>query len=397
MGLALTGIGRSAPADATPRPACIVLWMNGGPSQLDTWDPKPGTRNGGEFKAIDTAVRGVRIAEHLPRLAASMEDLLLVRSVSSREGNHTRARYLLHTGNVQQPSVVHPSIGAMVARELGDPTDDLPPFVSIGGPSIGPGILGVSYTPLVVQDPQSPVENLTPRTPIADGRSRNRRALLEDLSDGFARSHPDPRVDGTISTTRRTWRFMDSARLAAFDLEQEPARLRDAYGRSDFGQGCLMARRLVESGVPFVEVSLDGWDTHDDNFSRTRTLCRDLDPAFATLIADLKERDMLTRTLIVCMGEFGRTPRISRRGGRDHFPDAFSVVLAGARIRTGQVLGATTADGSKVAGTAVEVGDLFATMARALDLDPATTYTSAQGRPIKLASGRPIPEALREG
>src|SRR4051812_6712066 len=257
--------------------ACILLWMGGGPSQFETFDPKPDHANGGETKAIDTAVPGVRIAAGWEQTAKAMKDVALIRSMTNREGNHQRATYQLHTGYAPTGTVKHPAFGSVAASELGDPKFDLPHIVSIGGPPVGAGLLGVAYEPFVVQSPERPPANAT--VPVAADRFQRRLGLLGRLeADGFARAGGADRVKEHAALYRQTAGMVLSPRMRAFDLEGEDSALRDAYGRTPFGQGCLLARRLVETGVTFVEVRTNGWDTHQQVFERVGTLAGQVDP-----------------------------------------------------------------------------------------------------------------------
>jgi uncharacterized protein (DUF1501 family) len=385
-------------APATPHAAataCIVLWLNGGPSHLDTFDPKPGTPTGGPFKAIKTRAPSIQLSQHLPLLAESADKIAVVRGMSSREGSHQRGRYLLHTGYSPNPTVVHPALGAWVSSQLGDPNGDIPAFVSIAGPSAAGGILGVQNGPFVVMQAGTLPQNASHALGVGDGRFERRRAGLEMLEQKFATETGDIKVDGRRQVYAKAERLMASPHIQAFDLSGEPAAARAAYGDSDFGRGCMTARRLLESGVKFVEVQLDGWDTHKDNFNRTTALMAQLDPAISALIHDLDQRKMLQKTLIVCLGEFGRTPKINGNEGRDHFPDAWSAVLAGGGIRGGYVHGQTSPDGTKVVSGQVSVPNLFATAATQLGLNPDASAMSPIGRPIGVTdNGSPVKELV---
>jgi hypothetical protein len=381
-------------ADVPPAKAraCILLWQNGGPSHIDTFDPKPGRATGGPFKAIQARAPGMRLSEHLPRLAERGDKVALVRSMSSKEGNHTRAQYLVHTGYAPNPTVVHPSLGGWVSARLGDPArSDLPAFVSIGGASFGAGFLGVENGPFVVQKAGAPPADVTRAAGVDAARFERRRAALDDMEERFAHATGDSKIQGRRQVYAKAVRLMNAPELDAFDLSAETEATKKGYGNTDFGRGCLVARRLVERGVKFVEVVLDGWDTHQNDFERTKALMGTLDPAFAALLEDLGVRHMLGSTLVACMGEFGRTPRINANDGRDHWPQAWSAVLAGGGIRGGVVHGATDEDGAKVVGRPTAVADLLATMSVALGLDPAHTETTPAGRPISVTdSGTPI-------
>ncbi len=389
--LKAAGEGRKS---AKPK-ACILLWMNGGPSHIDTFDPKPGTAMGGEFKAIKTSARGVQICEHLPHVAEQAKHLAIVRSMTSKEGNHDRGQYLMHTGYAPSGTLKHPSLGSWVSSELGNPDFELPNFVSIRGPSVGSGFLGVQHNPFAVQNPGRGVRNLAAAKDVDQTRFAARLEALQMLQDDFRTVSRSAAPANHDAVYRKATQMMRSPLVKAFDIAAEPAAVQKSYGDSDFGRGCLMARRLIETGVPFVEVTLDGWDTHIDNFTKTSLLMRDLDPAMATLLRELEERRLLEDTLVVWMGEFGRTPTISRADGRDHYPTAWSTVLAGGGIRGGQAYGATDETGAKVTRDAVTVPNYFATLATVLGMNPAKEAMSPVGRPIAISDGgTPIRELL---
>jgi uncharacterized protein (DUF1501 family) len=382
---------RRAAAEEAKRPAradaCIVLWLNGGPSHVDTFDPKPGTKGGGPFRAIATRAAGVKFAEHLPRLAEQAHRLAVVRGMTSLEGNHQRARFLAHTGYSPNPTVEHPALGAWVSARRADAHADLPAFVAVGGPSAGGGFLGVQRGPFIVPDAGAPPANVHPARRVDAPRLDDRRAALGFLEARFAAETDDPKVAARRAVYEEAAALMRSPHLGAFDLASEPEKTRQGYGDSDFGRGCLLARRLVEAGVKYVEVQLDGWDTHKDNFTRVQRKLGELDPAAAALLADLEARRLLDRTLVVVMGEFGRTPAINPDEGRDHHPKAWSVLLAGGGVRGGVVHGKTDAAGESVVEGATRVPDLFATMATQLGLDPDETVQTRVGRPIAVTDG----------
>ena len=397
----------SAPAGGPPprARACILLYMAGGPSHIDTFDPKPGRGVGGPFRAIPTSVTGLRVSEHLPRLAGLMKEMALVRSLTAKEGNHDRARHLMHTSYAPQGGADHPAFGALVAEAHEKPPADdaaapaaspsrLPGYVSIAGPGEDSGFLSAAYSPFPVKNPDRPVKHLTTAKGVDDERFQRRLALWRGLEDRFARG-----AGGAFARSRREVgeKAVDlmSAGVEAFDLSREPEAVHAAYGATKFGAGCLMARRLIEAGVPFVEVTLDGWDTHEDNFNRVKALSGTLDQAMSVLLQELAGRGLLATTLVAWMGDFGRTPRINERGGRDHFPAASSVLLAGGGIRGGQVVGATDEDGAEVRERPVTVPDLYRTIARATGLDADRMRVSPAGRPIKtVEAGHAIEELL---
>jgi hypothetical protein len=413
-------LAAAAAAHPARKRACILLWMNGGPSQMDTFDLKPGHRNGGPFKEIATAVPGIKISEYLPKVAARMKDLALIRSMSTKEADHTRASYYLRTGYQPLSAIQHPTMGSFLSKELGRNDSALPNFVSIAPVTFlspgayGPGFLGPEHAPLMIANAgffgQSrgysealKVQDLQPPREISEKQVLSRLELVKDMQTTFAADRPGIAAASHQAAYERAVRLMRTSASKAFNVEEEKSSLRDAYGRNLFGQGCLLARRLVERGVPFVEVTLsnvngafNGWDTHDRNFDQVKTLCRVLDPAWATLLRDLKERGLLDTTLVVWMGEFGRTPTINGQKGRDHWPNSWTTVLSGGGIKGGQVYGKTSADGMSVAEKPVSVPNFMATVCKALGLDPTRQNLSNVGRPIRLADAgaKPIKEVL---
>jgi hypothetical protein len=384
-GATFAGLGAFAGELRKQGRACILLWMSGGPSQFETLDPKPGAPNQGPTKAIATSVNGIHIAEHWPHLAGVMNEFAVIRSMTSKEGNHGRATYLLHTSYAPSGGIVHPGFGSLVAQQIGPGEFDLPSFVSISGPSAGPSFLGMRYAPFVVTDPNQPPDNLA--APVAKERLDRRLGLMNELEAPLARGGTGPLVQDHRTLYEQTARLVNSPRTQAFDLGHEPARTRDAYGRSAFGQGCLMARRLVEAGVTFIEVQSSGWDTHGNELPALKRLIPPVDQGTAALIADLKSRGMLERTLVIWMGEFGRTPRINLTAGRDHYPQAFNVALAGAGVCGGRVIGATDKEGVEVVERPVKVPDLFCTFCQALAINPRKENQSNVGRPLKIVEG----------
>jgi uncharacterized protein (DUF1501 family) len=395
-------------AGKKPAKACIVLWMSGGPSQTDTWDLKPGHKNGGPSKETATAVPGLRFSEHLKKLAAAAKDLGIIRGMTTKEGEHGRATQLLHTGQLPSPVVAYPALGSMLAKEIGDPEHDLPSYITIspggGGPmaDIGAGFLGPLYAPMAVSgisDNPNARANLTidylkSEKPVAASDQEMRRQLLAELQGDFEKKHGGAATKAHAASYRKAQKMIDTEARGGFRLDEEPAKLRDAYGRNRFGQGCLLARRLVERGVSFVEVALDGWDTHQNNFEMVKNLSEMVDPAFSTLLTDLKDRSMLANTLVVWMGEFGRTPLINNNSGRDHFPVAWSTVLAGAGVKGGQAVGSTGKDGVAVVERPVGAADFLATVIKAVGVDPAKENQTWEGRPIPLVKGGKALEEL---
>jgi hypothetical protein len=385
--------------------------MSGGPSQMDTFDLKPGHANGGTFKETATAAPGVRISEHLPLLAKEMNDLAIIRSLSTTEGEHGLATQLMHTGyQARNTAVRYPSIGSLLSKELGSDENDLPNFISLSPMQmVDAGFLGPNYAPLTVSgasdDPNAranlSLEDLKPPTGRDSKSLSDQFEILRFMQQSFGATSDAAKAHQ--ANYNKAMRMVQTQARKAFQLEEEKPELRDAYGRNRFGQGCLLARRLVERGVAFVEVALSGtpnngvgWDTHGDNFNAVRALSGILDPAFATLMKDLRERGLLDSTLVVWMGEFGRTPLINPQGGRDHFPIAWSVVLGGAGIKGGRAYGKTSPDGMEVTEGKVSVADLYATICRAVGIDPTKENISPEGRPIPIVDrgAKPIKELV---
>jgi hypothetical protein len=378
--------------------SCILLWMDGGPSHKDTFDLKPGTKDAGEFQPVPTSVPGIQISEHFPKFAQLMQHAAIIRGMSTSEGAHGRAKYYLHTGYKEgQGGLVYPSLGSIVSSELGRPEFPLPNFVSVGNRSYGSGFLGARHQPLVVNDPLKGVENLRP---FVDAKHFDGRlGLLEEMEQGFFRTYKAAAGTDHRTTYQRAVQLMQSKEAKAFDLSLEPAASREAYGGGKFGEGCLLARRLVEAGVSFVEVAMGGWDTHQTNFDRVKQLSAQVDPAMSALVRDLNDRGLLDSTLVVWMGEFGRTPRINSRGpkpGRDHYPRAWSSVLVGGGIRGGQVIGRTDKEGATVEDRPVSAIDFMATVCQVLGIDFTKRNTAASGRPVRLVDkgANPIKELV---
>ncbi len=375
------------------RKAAIMLWLGGGPSSIDMWDLKPDAPTGGPFRPMNTS-GDLQICEHLPLLAKQMEHLAVVRSMSTREADHTRGRYYMHTGFVPNPSVQHPGYGSVVAHELASTRPELgiPPFVAIGGDSVGPGFLGMSWAPFVVQS-NGNIRNRKPTIDVA--RFQQRLAALDLLEDGFERHARGQAAHDHRHVLTKAVDLMTSSQMNAFRVEQEPQELQTRYGDSNFGRSCLMARRLVEAGVPFVEVNFGGWDDHRNIFSSLQdSRLPILDQGFSALVEDLVSRGLWANTVVICMGEFGRTPTINADGGRDHFARAWSVVLGGAGIRGGQAVGQTSDDGTEIDAPAYASEDLMASVCHALDIGLEKKYPSRSGRPMKIAGGGSIIEPL---
>jgi uncharacterized protein (DUF1501 family) len=391
-----TLLARQAERSREPAQSIILLWLGGGPSQLETFDPHPDTRIAGGTKAIATAATAIQLAAGFDQLAGEMGSVALVRSMVSKEGDHERGTYLMKTGYRPDPTVEHPSIGAICCHELPVGRTDIPRHISILAgqwPSRG-GFLGGEFDAFQTGDPQGALPDVTAGVPAP--RDLARVADLEVLERTFARGRRS-RVDATLhrETLARARLMMSSEQLKAFDVSHEPATLRAEYGDTAFGRGCLAARRLTEVGVRCVEVTLDGWDTHVNNHSFQAGKVKILDPAFAALVRDLKSRNALDRTVVLCCGEFGRTPKINVTAGRDHWTNGFSLALAGGGLRGGLAVGATDPEGVRDPVRPVTIEDVHATVLAALGLDPAKENVApATSRPIKLSAGRPIGELL---
>jgi len=375
----------------------ITLWLAGGPSQLETWDPHPGTKIGGDAGAAATRIAGVTICDLFPRTAEQIHHLSVIRSLTSKEGDHERGTYFVKTGYRPDPTLKHPSLGAIATRELPDRNMEIPMHVSLlksQWPARG-GYLGPQLDAFKVFNPGKEVRNMKAR--VGEQRQNRRLQKLEFLSDSFARGRFS-RVRRTQhqQTVDRALTMMRSDQLKAFLVEDEPQAVRDAYGDTDFGRGCLVARRLVEQGVRAVEVTLNGFDTHANNHEGHKTQAAILDPAFAALIADLKRRDLLESTVVLCIGEFGRTPNINPLAGRDHWPHAFSCVVGGGGLKSGVVLGETDPNGAKKKPRdPILLPDLYATILHTLGVDYSKEYDTPVGRPMAAVDyGTPIERLL---
>ena len=391
----LTSLQTHAADVVKAQKACILLWLGGGPPTIDMWDLKPGSRNGGEFKPIATT-GDMMISELLPRVAKQMKNLSLLRSMSTVEADHGRGRYFMHTAYRPNPTVAHPGFGSVVSYELGRkrPNLEIPAFVAVGGGTEGPGFLGMAHAAFSV-DATGRIRNSAPAD-MPLGRLKNRLAMLNLIETSFIRSGRGEAPKGHQEIYGKAVNLMTSSQMKAFQISEEDARVQEAYGATNIGRGCLMARRLVQAGVPFVEVGMGGWDLHQNVFASLRDQrLPPLDQAISTLVADLEQRGMLEHTVIVCMGEFGRTPRINANTGRDHWARSWSALVGGGGLKGGQAIGETDKDGLAVIGKSYLPGDLWATVGSALGIPGDTVYTSKRGRPMKLANGgTPIKELI---
>jgi len=350
---------------------CILLWMNGGASQLDTFDMKPGRPTGGPFRPIASKVTGIQMCEYLPKMAAIADKLAIIRSMKTQSPDHPDGIYHMHTCYKMSERTPHPEIGAMIARYLGDPNSDLPSFVRMGPTgNAGSGYLGPQYEPFNIgRDGKMPNFTGTQGTPEAETR---RKELLKFVEDEFVKEHHAQPFDSHRMAKQRAWRLVKAREV--FDITKDWVTAKERYGDTDFGRGCLMARKLIEAGVPFVEVGHDNYDSHADNFVCHKANFSQLDPAWSSLLNDLAERGLLEDTLVVWMGEVGRTPGINNRAGRDHYIRSWSTVLAGGGIKGGQLYGESDIDGKDVKSNPVTEGDLFATIYKTLGIDPRVKH-----------------------
>ena len=402
----LSHVQANADVVKSKQKACILMWMGGGPPMIDIWDLKPESKNGGEFRPIDTAASGVQISEHMPETAKMFQDLSIVRSMSTREADHGRGRYYMQTSYVPNPTVVHPTFGSVVSYEVGRNRKalEIPAFVSVDGGAGQAGFLGMTYAPFAV-DNTGRIRN----SPTKEGENRlpGRLTMLEEIESSFMASRRGELPKAHKDIYANAVNLMTSKQMAAFSpekadptlgLEAESEATKEAYGKNGFGQGLLMARRLVQVGVPFVEVNLGGWDLHTDVFNTLKNQRLPvLDKGIAAITADLKQRGMLDNTVLVWMGEFGRTPRINQDVGRDHWAASWSIMMGGGGLKNGQAVGATDKDGLQIAdgSKAYLPGDIWATVAMAMGIPVNTVHTSKRGRPMKLANGgTPIQELI---
>jgi uncharacterized protein (DUF1501 family) len=375
------------------RKSAIMLWMSGGPSTMDIWDLKPGANTGGPFRPISTK-GDLQISEHMPMTAGVMDKLSVVRSMSTREADHGRGRYYMHTGYVPNPNIEHPSYGAVISHETIDqrPELQIPPFVAVGGGSVGPGFLGMAWAPFTVSS-TGQVRNLD--MGLDQQRLLQRMKALELVETGFIGQNRGSAAEDHMKILKKTYDLMTSSQMDAFKVNKEPMEVQERYGMDAFGKGCLMARRLVEAGVPFIEVDLGGWDNHQNIHTTLKdTKLPVLDRGMSALVEDLEQRGLLQDTAIIWMGEFSRTPRINGTSGRDHWARSWSVAMGGAGMNGGIAVGATSADGTTVETEPYTSQDVMATVCKSLGISLETTFTSRSGRPMKIANGGKVIKEL---
>ncbi|REJ89458.1 MAG: DUF1501 domain-containing protein [Planctomycetota bacterium] len=364
----------------------ILLWLAGGASQFETWDPKPGAPTGGPFARISTNVPGIEVCELLPKLAQRMQHTAVIRSLNTRIADHGGGYKLMETGRRPETGVEFPHLGALVARELGRIDSQVPDHVSMYTSTEGrrkgtPGFLGARYGEMFLTENTMP-ENIRRLESISSDDHADRAALRKLLADRFARDVPSSSVNSQNSAYERVRGLMASDHL--FDIEQEPTSMRDMYGPTQLGQQCLIARRLIEAGTPFVKVARAWWDSHGQNFETHRELCADLDHSMSALLDDLANRGLLESTLVITLGEFGRTPNINGSLGRDHFANAWSCSLSGCGVKGGTAYGKTDENGQTVVEGETGAGDLFATIFSALGVEYDKEYMLGS-RPIPLS------------
>lgn len=400
-----TALARSADHRRKPAQSLILIWLEGAPSQLETFDPHPGTQIAAGSRARSTAANGIQIGIGFEQLADQMDAVSLIRAVTSKEGDHERAIYNIKTGFRPDPTLIHPAIGSVICHQ--DPRDqvlDIPRHISIlpGAFAARGGYLGDDLDAFKIDDPVRPVPDV--KSEIESARQRRRLTDLEFLDRGFSRNRRNDTANGQPFGRHNldaALRMMSSEQLSAFDVNTLPLRERMRYGDTPFGRGCLAALRLVQVGVRCVEVTLPGWDTHVNNHELQAAQIAILDPALGSLIEDLRKQDLLASTLVLCGGEFGRTPRLNPAGGRDHWPHGFSMAIAGGGIQGGRVVGATSPtphidakDHSSDLHNPSTVEDVHATIYSAFGIDPTTELMTPIGRPMKIGEGRPLRQLL---
>jgi hypothetical protein len=414
LGINLSQFLRAAstqPAARGKAQACILLWLEGGPSQVDTWDPKSNS----SFKAIGTNVPGIQISELLPQLARRMDKLALIRSMHTKGNDHPQGTHYAITGHEPNPAMHFPSLGAIIAREVG-PRHAMPPHLLVPQwerarqyeEYFRAGFLGAGYDPMTLPDPSRPdfkVADLSLPKSVSEAAVHSRQAFLKVVDQHYRAAYHSLEHASVDGFTAQAWKMLLNPSVRdAFDLSREPDQLKERYGRDSIGQSALLARRLVEAGARFVTAAgyhSSGWDTHAKNDEGHRDrLCPTLDRTLSALLDDLSERGLLDSTIVLAMGEFGRTPFVNPDLGRDHWPTCWSLALAGGGIRGGQVVGSSDEQGAQVTSRATSMGDLFATIYQAFGIDYTKEYDTPIGRPIKIANGlddqqgEPIQELL---
>ncbi len=378
--------------------AVIFLNMSGGMSHIDTFDVKPNKKEvQGPVEAINTAADGIQISQYLPKTAAVMDKICIIRSMSSENGAHDRGQYILHRSYAPRGTIVHPTLGAWAMKLRGRKNKEIPGFVTVGGSTANAsaGFFGVKYAGVPLGRPDEGLKDSVRADSVSEQDFDRRLKLADTLNQDFHRKHQNVEAESYDELYKEAVRLMRSDDLKAFDIAREPQSSRDAYGNNAFGQGCLLARRLVEHGVRYVEVNLGGWDTHYDNFTAVEARCQVLDRAYANLLIELEAKGLLPSTIVALSSEFGRSPNIvaEHNNGRDHHPSAFSSLLAGGGIKGGVVHGSTDSKGNRVKKGKVSIEDFNATIAHGLGLDVSAVLHSPSGRPFQVAhKGKPVKE-----
>ena len=367
----------------------ILIWLNGGPPTIDMWDVKFGAPTGGPTRPISTT-GDFQINELMPELAKQGKDFSIVRSMATREADHMRGRYYMHTGFKPNPNMKHPSMGSVISYELSQDRDylEIPPFFSISTGSIGGGFLGSAWNPFVVSS-NGQVRNL------GDSVDNERMQALAAIETGFVKRSNSDMAKSHMKMLQQTFRLNTSPQMKALKPTDEPQNVIDAYGETGFGKGALMARRLLQTGVPFVELGFGGWDLHQNTHETLSTKLPELDKVVSTLMLDLKRLDMWDNTAIVMMGEFGRTPRINQNAGRDHWARSWSAFVSGGLVQGGQAIGSTSDDGTEITSDLIySAEDLMMTICKSLGINTEKSYTAKNGRPMKIANNGKIIEGL---
>src|SRR5262245_9437562 len=383
----LAQVRAAAPEMKKKQKSLIIMWMAGGPPTIDLWDMKPDSQNGGPHRPKSTAASGIEITEHMPNVAKQFKNLSIIRSLNSKEGDHNRGTQMMNTGRAPNPLLDYPSIGSVLSyyRAMDDEAmknADLPAFISVGGPRGGAGFLGMRYAPFNVQSAGTPPESV--QSPVDDMRTARRAALFNRVEGGFTTTVPMDAARAHKEVYEKALNLVISHRKEVFSLDKEidgkpiDTKLKDEYGNDGFGRAALLARKLVEAGTAAVQITLGGWDLHNNTHAALLrpNMLPSLDKAMGALVKDLDQRGKLKDTVIVWMGDFGRTPRINQNAGRDHWSRCWSVVLGGGGIKGGVVYGATDKDGTGIAKDEVSVADLYGTIYRGLGIDP-TPETNA--------------------
>ncbi|MBZ0136280.1 MAG: DUF1501 domain-containing protein [Planctomycetes bacterium] len=367
----------------------VLVYANGGPSQFETFDPKPGQKTGAPFKVLKTDVPGFTPVEHLPEIAKLAGHFCLIRNLRSNTVDHSHARHLMHTGWLSNPTIVRPGLGNIVYHQMGDLEFDLPGFVKLGGDVAPGGFLGSGYSSFAVQKAGEQVKNLEYADGVDKDRLDRRMKIVREMDDDFGKARDDEAVKSRQAALDKARRLMNSPLRDRFLLDDESADVWKSYGESEFAKQCVVARRLLEAGVKAIEIQQDGWDTHDDAFNRNTSNCKNLDQPFGAFIRDLKQRGMLDSTLVLFYGDFGRSPKLTSTNGRGHSAANFCALLAGGGVKGGQVIGETNEDGTSLVTDSHNPRDLFATIGHLCGWQTQETFMAGK-RPTYLVD----PEAL---